>query len=187
MVKDLENEIWKPVRGFDGTVFASNLGRIKRPSTYWESGRQGCRKKHLPERLQTIRVLKDGYCKTTICYKGIKKSYSVHRLVAIAFLPNPENLPCVNHKNGNKQDNCIENLEWCTHKENNLHSVNVLGHRTDGIYSHQAKLRKEDVEYIRKYYIPNDKEFGRKSLAKKFGVDATVITNVITFRTYKNI
>lgn len=61
---------------------------------------------------------KDGYLKVQLCKNGKVKIFLIHRLVAQAFIPNPDNLPCVNHKDENKTNNTVENLEWCTHKYN---------------------------------------------------------------------
>ena len=68
-----------------------------------------------------------GYILVGLCKKGTITYRLVHRLVAEAFIPNPENKPCVNHKNGNPTDNCVDNLEWATYSENNTHSYRVLG------------------------------------------------------------
>jgi hypothetical protein len=72
-------------------------------------------------------VLPTGYLQVSIMNKGKCKSKLVHRLIAQAFIPNPENKPCVNHKDGNKLNNDVSNLEWCTYSENELHSYSVLG------------------------------------------------------------
>lgn len=72
----------------------------------------------------------NGYLRVYIKQDGKRKKVSVHRLVAETYLANPENKPCVNHKDGNKENNCVENLEWCTHSENELHSHRKLGKQT---------------------------------------------------------
>lgn len=81
--------------------------------------------------------LANGYHHVVLCNDGVQKKYLVHRLVASLFIPNPENKPCVNHKNGVRNDNRVENLEWVTYSENEIHSRTVLGKRT--IHSDETK------------------------------------------------
>lgn len=71
-----------------------------------------------------------GYWFGSLCKNGIPYQKMFHRLVAQTFIPNPENKPCVNHKDGNKLNNCVENLEWCTYSENNLHAFRTLGRKS---------------------------------------------------------
>lgn len=78
---------------------------------------------------RSTRLLKDcdcaGYRQVGLSANGHSKSVKVHRLVALAFIPNPQNKPDVNHKDGNKANNCLSNLEWCTEKENVQHAVRM--------------------------------------------------------------
>lgn len=67
-------------------------------------------------------VMQNGYVRVQLSINGVRRNYPVHRLVARAFIPNPENKPYVNHKDGNKQNNCVENLEWVTARENDNHA-----------------------------------------------------------------
>ena len=98
-------EIWKDIKNYEGLYQISNLGRVK---SLW----YGREKILIPVKL------KNGYLRVILCKNGILKTYYVHRLVAEAFLDNPNNLPQVNHKDENKQNNNVENLEWCTNEYN---------------------------------------------------------------------
>lgn len=107
-------EIWKDIIGFDGKYQISNLGNV-RSFTRWKNG--GLLKFGAcgnPGPYKTVNLVKSGR-------KDIKCFY-VHRLVAIHFLENPYNLPEVNHIDGNTLNNCVDNLEWCTRKQNAEHA-----------------------------------------------------------------
>lgn len=84
------------------------------------------RKRGRFQKLVPIKNPKNGYMAINVCAKGQRRFLTIHRLVAQAFIPNPDNKCDVNHKNGNKSDNCVENLEWNTRSENMKHSFNVL-------------------------------------------------------------
>lgn len=108
----------------------------------------------------------DGYLR--IQFDG--KTRLVHRVVADVFLKNPFNLPEVNHIDGDKTNNSIENLEWCDRNHNLKHAYNIGLRSAKRTNNSRCKLSEEDVRYIKEHYIPRDKEYGAKSLAKKFGV-----------------
>lgn len=134
--------------------------------------------------------LTSGYLsvRTTIGCRKQKMHIIIHKAVALTFLPNPLMLPCVNHKDGNKNNNCIENLEWCTYGDNLQHAYdNSLFDKQliSGENNHSAKLTWEDVRYIRDNYIKGSKEFGARPLARKFDVSHSVILNIVSNKKWK--
>lgn len=110
-------EIWKPIKGFEGHYEVSNYGRI-RSLDYYSVMRDG-RRKTVKGRIMSQIPDRYGYPCVNLYDENHKmKHLTVHRLVAIAFIPNPNNLPVINHKDEDKTNNCVENLEWCTVKYN---------------------------------------------------------------------
>lgn len=112
----MENEEWRDIAGYEGQYQVSNLGNVKSLDKYVNHFGGG-------KRLRKGKILKPntdnvGY-KYIVIYKNKKnKTYKIHRLVAQAFIPNPDNLPQVNHKDENKLNNTVDNLEWCDCKYN---------------------------------------------------------------------
>jgi DNA-binding transcriptional regulator YiaG len=104
----------------------------------------------------------------------------VHRLVAEKYIPNPENKPQVNHKDGNKQNNSVDNLEWVTNQQNRDHAIKNNLH-TCGENCSWAKLSKEQVDFIRRH-----SEFNSNELSKVFGVTSGTIRNIRRFKSWKN-
>ena len=112
-------EEWRNIEVFEGYYMISNLGRVKSLERMKWNGR-GYQK--VPEKILKGRDNGHGYLRVNLCKEGKVKQHLVHVLVATAFLPNPDNLPEVNHKDENKQNNCVENLEWCSHSYNNKYN-----------------------------------------------------------------
>ena len=107
-------EIWKDIKGYEGLYQVSNLGRVKSLSR-----KRIDRNQILPERiLKPIFNEKRGYYQIYLRKNNISRTFKPHRLVAEAFIPNPDNLPEVNHKDENKVNNCVDNLEWCNRNYN---------------------------------------------------------------------
>ena len=129
------NETWADIEGYEGFYKISTLGRVK------SMPRNGTIKQ---ERILKPHIVR-GYAQAELRYKGVYKSHKVHRLVAEAFIPNPDKKPEVNHINGIKTDNCLENLEWATSSENQLHSAYILGNHLVPViqYSKEGKFIRE--------------------------------------------
>ena len=128
-------EIWKDIKGYEGLYQISNYGEVK--SLEKKAGFSTRKEKILKQHLD-----KDGYVKVYLCKNNKVKFLSVHRLIAEAFIPNPNNFPQINHKDENKQNNKIENLEWCTCKYN----IN---------YGTRTKRQKETIKNERSNKIVN--------------------------------
>lgn len=110
-----EKEIWADIPCFE-IYQVSNLGRVKSKEKIWYCGNGA---KHIKPEYELKYGSSRGYKNVTLTQNGIRKSFTVHRLVAQAFIPNLENKPYIDHINRNRLDNSAENLRWCTAKENN--------------------------------------------------------------------
>lgn len=128
MEQSFDFEVWQDVDGYEGLYQVSNLGRVKslkRIDT--KPYKDGFRTHIVNERILKPFATRTGYLLVKLTKDKKEKSYQVHRLVAIAFIPNPENKPQINHKNGKREDNNLLNLEWVTASENARHKIDVLG------------------------------------------------------------
>lgn len=116
-------EIWKPIPGYEGYYEASSCGRIRSVERECD-GRWG--KRIVKQHILKQNMLHDGYKQVKFCIDRMKSQPLVHRLIAQTCIPNPQNLPQVNHKDGNTENNCPDNLEWCTAAFNSQHRSRVL-------------------------------------------------------------
>lgn len=109
---------WKPVVGYEGLYEISENGEVKK--TY------DSKNQYQIGYILNPSINRNGYLQLWLYKNGIRKNHNIHRLVALSFIENTHNKPCINHKDGNKLNNNISNLEWCTYSENNRHA-HLLG------------------------------------------------------------
>jgi predicted DNA binding protein len=167
-------EHWKTVQGFEDYEI-SNLGRLK---------------SHKYNRTVVLkpRITHDGYVWYSLCKNGKGCTKRANRLVAEAFIANPDKKPTVNHIDGNKLNNNVSNLEWATKEEQMQHAYeNGLKKPVRGCLQGNHVLSEDEVREIRSTYKAHDKQNGMRALAKRYGVSEPTIDKCVRRVSYKNI
>lgn len=161
-------EIWKDIPEYEGIYQISNLGRVKSL-------------KFNRERILKFNPCND-YKTVALTKKSNQKRFYTHRLIAIAFIPNPDNKPDINHINGIRYDNRIENLEWITHKGNINHAIEIgLKISLKGEKHGLSKLKEKDVLEIR------NSNLSQKELSKIYKVSFSTVNDIINRKYWKHI
>ena len=146
------DEIWKDIEGYEDDYQVSNLGRVKSlPKKCWNGKGYWFRDGRILIPIKSKKGYLNVWCR--------KRIFKVHRLVANAFIPNPQNLPQVNHIDGDKTNNCVTNLEWVTDGENLLHAYRVLGRKQKAGKNHhnsRAVLQLKDGKIINSFDSLNE-------------------------------
>lgn len=161
-------EVFKDIINYEGYYQISNLGNVKS--------------------LITNKILKyaidgNGYKHIALCKNG-QRSFRIHKLIANAFISNPENKPCINHKDGNKLNNTISNLEHCTFSENRFHAVKTGLHiSAKGEKAGGSKLTEKEVIEIRNL----QGKYTKQQIADKFNIGITMIRNIHNYKNWKHI
>lgn len=155
-------EVWKDITGYEGLYQASTHGRIKSYCKY-DRGRI----------LKSFRYSK--YLGVALFENKKHIKYYVHRLVALTFIPNPENKPCINHKDGDKDDNRIENLEWCTQQENLIHKINILGEGRGDKHGNSV-ISEKRVGGIK--FLLKEGKLTQRQIAKRYKIDYRIVNQI---------
>lgn len=174
-------EEWKDIVGYEGLYQVSNYGNVKCV------GRGNARMI-----VQRVGTKKNGaYMLLNLNNDGVYKTKKAHRLVAEAFIPNPDNKPTVNHKDGNKQNNKVSNLEWATWSENNFRAFkiglrvpNVDNVKIRGSKNVWAKISEKDVLKIRELHRCGMRQV---DIAKLYPVNSRNINNIVTKRSWRHV
>jgi hypothetical protein len=165
-------EIWKDISDYHGIYQVSSCGQIRSLDHFDKYGR-----------LKKGRILKQtkdkgDYLVVNLYRNGKLTKGKVHRLVALTFIPNPNNLPEVNHKDGNKSNNYLSNLEWCTSKENSDHKINVLGKHNRGKRPGKVEYTEKEVREIK--VLLKEGFLSQRDIAKLYGISKSTINNINT-------
>ena len=164
-------EIWKNVVGFEEQYEISNLGNLRSKERFVKHWRGGERK--YKSNFKNIRLNDKGYFRCNLKNEGKRYDFTIHRLVALAFIPNEENKPFINHKNGIKTDNRVENLEWCNQSENVTHAVKNRLIKT--------KLTDEQAKEI------FNSQLSHRKLAKLYNITSSIVWRIKNKKAYKHL
>lgn len=145
MIQNLQDEIWIPISCYENLYSVSNKGRVKAHSKEWGMA-NGSPARKKEEHILVASITR-GYYRVSICKNGDVVNRTIHRLLAIAFIQNPENKPQVNHKDGNKLNNNDWNLEWATRKENIQHAIKSGLIPLCGGHAHRIKCDTLGIEF----------------------------------------
>lgn len=180
-------EVFMPIEGYEGLYEVSNFGRIKSLERLKKLPGKNQGFKIKEEQILKNRVNKSGYVVASLCKNGKVKVHLVHRLVLIAFVPNPLKKKCVNHIDSNRSNNMISNLEWVTHSENSKHAYEY-GFKEPiaikGVRHYRSTFSIEDIHAIRSMIR------SKKSvvyIASVFNVTESAISGVKFGRTWRHL
>lgn len=178
-------EVWEDIKGYEGLYQISNLGKVKSLAR-----KRYCGHKYSKPQLRKGRILKQhydylGYKRVRLSKNQKTKTLTLHRLLAINFIENPYNKPNINHIDGDKSNNDLNNLEWCTQKENVQHSYELgLSKARKGEDNNKSKLKVKDVKEIRRLH---KQKMTQTDIAKMFDVSIANISEIVNFKTWKEV
>lgn len=167
-------EEWRDIFKYEGLYQVSNLGGVKSLNRYVRC--KGGKKRLVKGRTLKFHISARGYKYVVLCKEGRLKTYKVHRLVLMMFDRLSRDDEECNHKDGIRYHNCIENLEWCTHKQNCYHRDNVLGKHSRGEKSGTSKLIESEVSEIRN--LLGQEKLTQKQIGEKYSISPSVISSI---------
>ena len=181
----MKDEIWKDVPGYVGYYEVSNFGNIRSIDRYVDNfkGEKALRVGQTMKQVTT----EHGYKRVSLRMGTTKTNFRVHRLVAEAFIPNPHKKKQVNHKDSNRTNNVVENLEWVTHRENMKHAKdnNRFTNQSKGSNHHKATITEDTVRAMRKLYAEGN--YTQKQIAEEFSVHLSKAKHILAGRTWKHV
>lgn len=165
----MKEEVWKPVLGYEGFYEISDLGNVRSlPHKVVDSKGRICLKRG--KRLKTKIGNKTGYHYVNLSKNGKKKTVCVHRIIAEAFIPNPNNLPCVNHIDEDRGNSVLSNLEWCTYLYNNIYG-RAIAKRKDSIRKNLEGKHKTIYQFSKCGRLIKEYTCGVSQLSEILGYD----------------
>lgn len=170
-------EVWKPIPDFEGFYEVSNMGRIKSLERKEKLNPFG-RKSIIKERILAPGV-NTGYLRVGLVKDGARTSIYIHRAVALAFIQNTEKKNQVNHKDGNRQNNIVDNLEWVSNSDNQIHSYRVLQNTPPA-----TKLSKDEVIKIREL---RNEGWLMKDIAQRFKIDESHVSRICSKKIWRYV
>ncbi len=177
------DEIWKDITGYENKYLVSNFGRVKSLDCTHERATKGTFT--IPGRVMAGSKDTRGYPQMLLAKNGNKKTIKVHRLVASAFIPNPDNKRTINHINGIRTDNRVENLEWATDSENIKHAFATgLMVGMKGEKHPLTKLSNENIREIRLLIACGKRGV---DIAKAYNVNPCVISAIKKNKSWKHV
>lgn len=177
-------EVWMDIEGFEGFYQVSNMGQVKSIPRIIKRDYRGNAKRN--GKLLKQSKTRKGYLRITMQCNGVKKQVSVHTIVAKAFIPNTNNYPQVNHKNGDKTKNNALNLEWCTNSMNTQHAYDtglIISNR--GVNCHNSRFTESDILNIRDLHF--NKQMKGAEIARIYGVVKSTIYFILKGETWNHV
>lgn len=179
----MTKEVWKDIKGFEGVYQVSNLGNVKsldRYLPYKTNGSKFYKGQEIVKRPNNC-----GYLRVGLSKNKKQHHYFVHRLVAQTFIENFNNLEQVNHKDGNKLNNRVDNLEWVTLEDNISHSIETGLRKCKGSDNNYSKLTEEEVVVIKKRILSEEETL--TEIAKDFNISISVVSCIKLGKSWKHV